>query len=59
MKTTLGNYYLTVSLGEIIIDTEKYIAISPVSPMGMLLMGKKNGDEIQFRGRLITVKEVN
>jgi len=47
--TTQANYFITISTGEIIIDNQKFYAISPSTPIGQLLMGKTSGDMIIFR----------
>jgi transcription elongation GreA/GreB family factor len=52
------NYYISVSLGELSIGKDQYYAISPQSPIGSLLMGKKSGDLINFNGKEISILEV-
>jgi transcription elongation GreA/GreB family factor len=52
------NYYIAVSLGELSIGKDQYYAISPQSPIGSLLMGKKSGDLINFNGKEISILEV-
>ena len=56
--TKQANYFLTISVGEIIIDTKKYYAISPSSPIGKLLLGKKADDTFVFNGKSIVINEV-
>lgn len=48
VHTTKANYFLAISSGKITIDTTDYYAISPNSPIGKELLGKKKGDTIQF-----------
>lgn len=42
-------FYLSVSIGELIIAGRSCIVISPASPLGKLLVGKSVGDQFAFR----------
>ncbi len=53
-----GNFYVAISAGKIELDGTLYFAISPTSPMGQILSGLQKGDETEFNGRKIVVKEV-
>ncbi len=56
--TNQANYFLAISVGEIIIDIKQYYAISPSSPIGKLLLGKKAGNTFTFRGKSIVIDKV-
>lgn len=56
--TTQANYFLSISVGEIIIDSISFFAISPNTPIGLLLLGKEVGDKIAFRDQKITIKNI-
>ena len=58
VHTTNGNFYIAVSAGNIIVDDKKYYIISPSSPIGMQLKGKKEGDICMMNGKSFTVIEV-
>lgn len=58
VKTTGNNYFISVSIGEVLIDNEKYFVISSKSPIGNLLLGKENGDMIYFNGKKFKVMEI-
>ncbi len=49
--TSNGNFYLSISAGQLQIDSKPYFAISAVSPIGKVLLGKKKGDSFEFNGR--------
>ncbi|MFN6945654.1 MAG: 3-oxoacyl-ACP synthase [Cytophagaceae bacterium] len=49
--TDKGNYYISVSVGKLEVDSIEYFAISPVSPIGKELMNKKAGEKIAFNGK--------
>ena len=51
LKTTMGDFFLSVSIGNIKIDEKPIMIISPQSPIGALLMGKIVGDKFSFRGK--------
>lgn len=56
--TNHGNFYLSISAGQLHLDTETIFAVSAVSPIGKLLLGKRNADTFDFNGKKYTVKEV-
>ena len=58
VRTSGFDFYISVSLGEIVVDHSKYYAISARSPIGNLLMGKKASDSINFKGKEIRITEV-
>lgn len=53
--TSSSNYFISISIGEINYDQDKFFAISPSTPMGKLLIGKREGESIVFRGTEIVV----
>jgi transcription elongation GreA/GreB family factor len=55
IETDKGKYYLTVSLGQISVEDEKINVISPVSPIGQVMIGQKTGSVIEFRGQKFTI----
>ncbi|WP_299435431.1 3-oxoacyl-ACP synthase [uncultured Aquimarina sp.] len=57
-KTSKGNYYLSISVGEITIDNAAYFAIAANTPIGKLLLGKTIGDHFSFNGNEITIENI-
>ena len=55
VKTTNYNFYLSISAGKFLIDMEEYIAVSPISPIGKLLLNLKEGDQFVFNKKAETV----
>ncbi|WP_370477306.1 3-oxoacyl-ACP synthase [Tamlana flava] len=49
--TTQTNYFIAISAGELMIEKQKFYAISASTPMGQLLIGKTVNDEIVFRNQ--------
>ena len=56
--TNQGNFYLSISAGQLHLDKDTYFAISAVSPIGKLLLGKRSGDIIDFNGKKYSIKDV-
>ncbi|MCU0324433.1 MAG: transcription elongation factor [Spirosomaceae bacterium] len=57
-KTSMGVFFVAVGTGKVTIGTDLIIAISPQSPIGELLMHKKQGESFDFRGKKIDVLAV-
>ena len=58
IKTSSAYYYLGISAGELTIKETVYFGISPSSPIGKLLMGKKVEDTFIWRGKEIKIDRV-
>ena len=56
--TSIGNYFLSISAGEININDKIFFAVSLSSPIGKVLLGMKQGDKILFNGNQIKILEV-
>lgn len=56
--TNNGKFYLSISAGALTLDGESYFAVSPASPIGGKLLGKKIGDEFSLNGKDYSIKEV-
>jgi transcription elongation GreA/GreB family factor len=56
--TTNGNFFLAVSAGTLNVDGEAYFAVSPGSPIGNIMKGKKAGDEFSLNGKAYKIKSV-
>ena len=58
--TSEGFYYLSIPLGKITLTNEiEVFCLSPISPLGQLLKGKKEGEVITFNNRMIRIDSVN
>jgi len=56
--TTQANYFIAISAGELVIESKKYYAISPNTPIGKMLIGKQVGDLVSFRDQEFKVVSV-
>ena len=51
IETTSGNYFLSISAGQLKVADKVYFAISVSSTIGKLLLGKSMSDEVVFNGK--------
>jgi len=58
VRTNQGNFYLSISAGNIKVNDAAFIAISTASPVGIKLKGAKVGDRFDFNGKSYSVIEV-
>jgi transcription elongation GreA/GreB family factor len=56
--TANAKYFISISLGQVMIDNETIFCISNLSPIYQELQGKKKGDFFEFRGQKTEIKEV-
>ncbi|MCR6639975.1 MAG: GreA/GreB family elongation factor [Sporocytophaga sp.] len=56
--TDQGNFYISISAGKLDLEGMTYFAVSPVSPIGALLIGKKSGDTILLNGKTFTIRKI-
>ncbi len=57
--TNHGNFYLSISAGQLQLGKETIFAISAVSPIGKLLLGKQKGNAFDFNGKKYQIKEIS
>lgn len=56
--TTQANYFIAISAGELTIDGITFYAISPSTPIGKLLIGKRVGDSSNFRNHEFFIQKM-
>ncbi len=52
------NYFIAISVGELRVDNTAYFGISSQTPIAKLLLGKTEGDRIQFRSDSFKILQV-
>lgn len=57
--TSQANYFMAISCGKLQINSNEYFAISPETPIGQLLFGKKAEDVIHFRDSKFKILNVS
>lgn len=53
------NYFLSISAGLLTVAGKQYFAISVSSPIGKLLLGKKENESFTFNGNVIKITKIN
>lgn len=59
VETNLGTYFISISAGQLLLENTTYFAISTSSPIGKLLLGKKEGQSLVWNGRKINIHSVS
>ena len=52
IKSSTCLFFLSISLGKIIVNGKEVFVLSPASPIGQVLMGKQVNNSIEFAGKL-------
>ncbi len=58
VRTNNGNYYISISAGQLKVDGLTYYAISAASPIGSKLAGCKAGDQFEMNGKKFIIEGV-
>ena len=58
VETNNGNYFFSIAFGKIDINGESVFCLSPVSPIGKVMSGKKAGDKALFQGKDFEIQSV-
>ncbi len=56
--TDQGNFYISISAGQLQLDHTVYFAISVASPIGKLFVGKQKGDTVDFNGKRYRIETI-
>jgi transcription elongation GreA/GreB family factor len=51
VTTSQGEYLISIGIGKVVIDGDKYYCVSAQSPIGVVLCGRGLGDMVEFNGR--------
>ena len=52
------NYFLSIGLGKLEVDSTTYFAESPIVPISQALLGKKKNETFEFRGKKTEILDV-
>jgi hypothetical protein len=58
VRTENGIFYIGVALGKVKISNETVYMISPLSPLGAVMSGKRAGDSFVMAGRSYTITAI-
>jgi transcription elongation GreA/GreB family factor len=56
--TNQGNFFVALSVGQLVVENTKYYAISMESPIGAKLKGLKQGDFFEFNTKTYKIEQV-
>ena len=56
--TNNGNFYISISAGQLQLEGKTFFAISAASPIGKLLLGKAIGEQFSFNGKTYFIEQV-
>jgi len=56
--TDNGTYFLSIPIGRVEIEKKIYFIISPVSPIGKILMNATVNSELNFNGKKINIEQI-
>ncbi|WP_347173115.1 3-oxoacyl-ACP synthase [Polaribacter uvawellassae] len=59
VKTNDAAYFLSISAGQLVVANEHYFAVSVSSPIGKLMLGKKEKDTFVFSGKQVEINIIN
>lgn len=59
VMTSQANYFISIPVGEIKTDAGVFYAIGVGSPIGQLLLGKREGDEVRFRESVLKINSIH
>lgn len=51
-------FFMTISLGKVVLENRSYLVISPASPLGQKLMGLGPGDRTTFKDQLYIIQDI-
>lgn len=57
--TNQGNYFLAIPAGKLTVDGITWFALSPSSPLGAALIGRRAGDTVEVNGKKIVLTAVD
>jgi hypothetical protein len=58
VQTSNGWYYIGIPWGKLMVGTEVCFVISPISPIGKLMIGKSAGESFSWNKQIIEVKQI-
>src|SRR5918993_1910775 len=58
IECTGTTFFIAAGIGKVEFDNLRIMVLSPFAPMGKLLSGKKEGDQVSFNKLLLTIQRV-
>jgi transcription elongation GreA/GreB family factor len=58
VRTNQGNFYISISAGQLKVNDESFFAISTASPIGTKLLGLKVKDTFNFNNKVYEIQRI-
>jgi len=58
VSTSMGDFFVSVSLGKVSIATRTVFVLSAVSPLGKMLIAKQPGDQFDFNSKQVSINSI-
>ena len=58
VSTSMGDFFVSVSLGKIRVEEREVFVLSAVSPFGKILIDKRLGYQFSFNGQQVEIKSL-
>lgn len=58
IQTNNGIYYLAIPMGKIDLNKDHYFVVSPISPIGRILINARKGDALRFNGKALEIQDI-
>ena len=59
VETTMGNFCMACSFGEIIFENKKIFVLSTQTPLAKILVGKSEKDSFEMNGKVFVISKIN
>ena len=59
IETSMGNFCIACSLGEINYNGKKVFVLSNITPLAKVILGKQKGDSFEMNGKQFKIENVN
>ena len=59
VETNQAVFFLSISVGKLEIKDSIYLGVAPNSPIGLNLLGKKEGEKFNFNGTVYKIQQVH
>jgi transcription elongation GreA/GreB family factor len=59
IETNQANFFISISVGKLEVERKFYLGVAPNSPIGFYLLGKTEGEQFSFNGRVYKIEKVN
>lgn len=59
VRTSSGDFFISISIGKINLDGNDYYVVSPDSPVGKVLMGKRGGDSFLWNNKTTVILSIH